>query len=86
MSNQTNVLDRPLPNQIAHDGLSDEQGPIPAFGPAKLDEHGRIVMSDEEWEARRAAVRRALKAIEQITDESDDLVDWDEVMRGIEGR
>lgn len=73
----------PLPNQIAHDGLFDEQGPIPALGPAKLDKNGRIVMSDEEREARRAAVRRALRAIEQITDESDDLVDWDEVMRGI---
>jgi hypothetical protein len=37
------------------DGLADEQGPIPAFGPARADEHGRVVMTDEEWEARRDA-------------------------------
>ena len=40
------------------DGLADEQGPIPAFGPARTDEHGRVVMTDEEWEARRDATLR----------------------------
>jgi hypothetical protein len=36
------------------DGLADALGPIPAFGPARTDAHGRIVMTDEEWEARLA--------------------------------
>ena len=33
------------------DGLTDERGPIPAFGPAKTDASGRLVMSREEREA-----------------------------------
>jgi hypothetical protein len=69
------------------DGLSDEHGPIPTFGPARTDQHGRIVMTDEEWEARSAAAIRALRAIEEITDETDTDEIWDEVFRGLkEGR
>jgi hypothetical protein len=67
------------------DGLSDEHGPIPAFGPARTDEHGRVVMSDEEWEARRDAAIRALRAIGDITDETDTDAIWDEVLHGLEG-
>jgi hypothetical protein len=67
--------------------LADAAGPIPAFGPAAVDEHGRIVMADEEWEARRAAAVRALDAIAAITDETDTDETWRAVFRGIdEGR
>ncbi len=40
------------------DGLSDERGPIPVFGPAGTDRHGRISMTDEERDARRDAAIR----------------------------
>jgi hypothetical protein len=65
------------------DGLSDEEGPIPAFGPARTDEHGRVMMSDEEWAARRNAAIRALRAIGDITDETDTDEIWDDVFRGL---
>ncbi len=65
------------------DGLSDEQGPIPAFGPAKTDKKGRLVMSPEEREARRQASMRMLKVIGTITDETDTDEIWDEVMRAL---
>jgi hypothetical protein len=67
------------------DGLSDERGPIPAFGPARTDESGRILMSDEEHEARRDAAIRAMAAIGGITDETDTDEVWAEVFRGLEG-
>ena len=66
------------------DGLSDERGPIPAFGPVRTDENGRILMSDEEIAARRDAAIRALAAIANITDETDTDEVWDEVFRGLE--
>jgi hypothetical protein len=67
--------------------LADAAGPIPAFGPAAVDERGRIVLANEEWEARRAAALRALDAIAAITDETDTDETWREVFRGIdEGR
>ena len=65
------------------DGLSDENGPIPAFGPVTTDKHGRIVMSQEEQEARRAAVIRMLAVVHDITDESDTDEVWDEVDRAL---
>jgi hypothetical protein len=68
------------------DGLSDEQGPIPAFGPARTDDLGRVIMTDEEWEARRQAAIRALRVIGDITDETDTDEIWDEVFRGLRGR
>lgn len=67
------------------DGLSDERGPIPAFGPARTDESGRISMSDEERAARRDAAIRALAVVGQITDKTDTDEVWDEVSRGLEG-
>jgi hypothetical protein len=69
--------------EIAPDGLSDDQGPIPAFGPAQLDPSGRLVMSDEEREARRLATIRALKVIPKITDETDTDEMWDEIARAL---
>src|SRR4051812_23757991 len=53
--------------------LSDDEGPIPRFPPLPVDPvTGRLLpMSDEEREARRAAAIRAIKAIGQITDETE---------------
>lgn len=69
------------------DGLADEQGPIPAFGPVRTDQHGRIVTTDEERAARREAVLRVLRKVGDITDETDTDEIWDEVFRGLkEGR
>lgn len=67
------------------DGLIDEHGPIPAFGPARTDEHGRLVLTDEEWEARRAATLRALRAVEEIADESETDAIWEDIFRGLQG-
>ena len=70
----------------SHDGLCDEQGPIPMFGPAVLDEHGRLVMSDDERRARSAAGLRALLALAELPDTDPPGTD-ELVMRGIdEGR
>ena len=63
-------------NEAAWDGLADEQGPIPAFGPATLDEQGRLVMSDEEWAARSDALRRTLLILPTLTDETDSDEVW----------
>jgi hypothetical protein len=70
---------------VTGDGLCDEQGPIPTFGPVQTDEHGRIVMSDEEAEARRAAAARAMAVIGNISDETDVDTVWDDVFRGLKG-
>jgi hypothetical protein len=79
MSDRTRLTSRPP------EVLADATGPIPAFGPAVVDEHGRIVLADEEWEARRAAALRALDVIAAITDETDTDETWREVFRGIDG-
>ena len=53
---------------VPHDGLCDELGPIPAFGPARTDDEGRIVMGDGERLARASAAMRALKAMAKLPD------------------
>jgi hypothetical protein len=67
------------------DGLSDERGPIPVFGPARISESGRLLMSDEEAATRRDAAIRALAVIGGITDETDTDEVWADVFRGLEG-
>jgi hypothetical protein len=67
------------------DGLEDERGPIPTFGPVDTDDRGRIVMTDGEWEARRDAAIRALGAVGDITDDTDTDERWGEAFRGMEG-
>jgi hypothetical protein len=67
------------------DGLSDERGPIPVFGPARTNERGQLLMSDEEGAARRDASMRALAALGSITDETDTDEVWADVFRGLEG-
>ena len=67
------------------DGLADERGPIPSFGPARTDQSGRVLMTDEERVARRDAAIRALAAIGQITDDSDTDERWSDAFRGLEG-
>jgi hypothetical protein len=57
------------PFEVHYDGLRDEQGLIPAFGPVRLDEQGRIVMSKEEQRARAEAKVRALKVIARMPDD-----------------
>lgn len=54
---------------VHYDGLRDDRGLIPAFGPVRLDDQGCIVMSKEERQARAAAAARALEAIEQLPDD-----------------
>jgi hypothetical protein len=66
------------------DGLSDEKGPIPTFGPAITDENGRLVIDEEESKARSDAIQRMLSVIRNITDESDTDEVWDEVTRALE--
>jgi hypothetical protein len=60
---------KPEPFEFHYDGLRDEQGLIPAFGPVRLDDQGHIVMSKEEQRARMAAGIRALKALSQLPDD-----------------
>ena len=67
------------------DGLADEQGPIPTFGPARTDDRGRIVMDGQEKEARRSAAVRALGAVGRITDETDTDEVWREASERFEG-
>lgn len=67
------------------DGLADDQGPIPSFGPARTDGHGRIVMDQVERKARQDASIRALGVIGRITNETDTDEVWERVARGFEG-
>lgn len=60
---------KPEPFEVHYDGLRDEQGLIPAFGPVRLDDQGHIVMSKEEQPARAEAAVRMLKVIEQRPDD-----------------
>jgi hypothetical protein len=62
---------RSEPFEVHYDGLRDEQGLIPAFGPVRLDEQGRIVMSEEERKARSEAAIRMLKVIGRLMPDED---------------
>ena len=59
---------KPNDFEVHFDGLRDEKGLIPAFGPVRLDEQGRIVVSKEERRARAEAAVRMLKVIDQRPD------------------
>jgi hypothetical protein len=63
--------------------LRDADGPIPTFGPAKLDEQGRIVMSDEEWAERADAIRRMFAVWDTIPDDDPPGL-WEEAMRNLD--
>ena len=77
------VRTNPATNEIAWDGLADEQGPIPAFGPIRLDDEGRIVITDEEIEARADAIIRMLRVHRSRPDRDPPGSD-EEFMRGID--
>jgi len=66
--------------------LCDDQGPIPEFPVLAVDSSsGRILpISDEQRAARREAAIRALKAISEITDETDTDDRWLEIYRNID--
>ena len=70
----------------AHDGLCDDSGPIPAFGPVAIDEHGRAVMDPAEREARVAAATRALDALDDIGDPAEQRASFEAIARGIDAR
>ena len=74
------------PNPAPWDGLFDESGPIPAFGPARTDEKGRLIMDEAESLARREAGLRALKVIPTMVDETDTDEVWDEVFASMRKR
>jgi len=57
------------PFEVFYDGLRDEQGLIPAFGPVRLDDEGHIIMSEEESRARAEAAVRVLKVIGKLPDD-----------------
>jgi hypothetical protein len=67
-------------------GLIDELGPIPTFPPAAVDpDTGQILaVSEADVVARRDAVLRMLKVLDEIADESDTDEDWREVYRSID--
>lgn len=63
--------------------LRDAEGPIPTFGPAKLDEQGRLLpISEEEWAARADAIRRMFAVWDTLPDDPPGI--WEEAMRGID--
>ncbi len=66
--------------------LIDAEGPIPSFPPLTLDPAtGRLLpMSEDERAARRLAAIRAIKALSQMTDETDSDEIWEQVYRNID--
>ncbi len=76
-----------MPNQATDTTpaqLADAKGPIPEFPSARLDpETGRLLpISDDELAARRDAAVRTLRAIAEMTDETDTDERWEDFMRG----
>ena len=50
--------------------LADLHGPIPAFPPRAVDEHGRLIpLTAEERRARPEAVLRTLAALRDLADD-----------------
>jgi hypothetical protein len=99
MSAQKHKISAPKPRRLsperhagaeaagaAHDGLCDDRGPIPAFGPVATDEHGRAVMGPAEREARVAAAIRALDALDDIGDPAEQRASFEAIARGIDAR
>jgi hypothetical protein len=64
--------------------LADAKGPIPEFPPARIDpETGQLLpISEDELAARRDAALRTLRAIAEMTDETDTDERWEDFMRG----
>ncbi len=74
----------PHPSSPYDPPLVDEQGPIPRFGPAKLDEFGRLIHpTPEELAARRAAWERLVKLREKEPIDEPEGLD-EEIMRAID--
>lgn len=58
----------------------DADGPLPAFGPLRRDDSGRIIFPPSEVEARREGLRRLLRLWEADPPTTDDPAAWDEIM------
>ena len=71
-------------NEIAWDGLRDEQAPIPAIGPALRDAEGHWIIDDDEWQARAEATRIALSRWENRADDDEPPETDKEFMKAID--
>ena len=60
---------KPEPFEVHYDGLRDDQGLIPAFGPVRLDNEGASSCRRKSGGRGWRRVVRALRAIEQLPDD-----------------
>jgi hypothetical protein len=85
MADPALTTDDPPAAAPPHDGLCDEQGPIPTFPPRQLDERGRLIpLSQEARAARSAAILRALKAVAKLPDDPGDGRRWRDAMHDLD--
>jgi hypothetical protein len=70
-------------SHVSASELNDAEGAIPTFGAIPVDADGRIVVSDDEWNARADAAIRALNALRELPDQ-DPLDTLERMMRDLD--